>query len=137
MNNTLKNILVVILGIVIGGAVNSLLVYLSGSIIPLPEGIDPNDPESLANGIHLFKPINFLMPFLAHALGTLVASFFISKFAASHHLRLALIPGFLFLVGGIMMSRMIDAPTWFDAVDLLLAYLPMAYLGYILGRSKR
>lgn len=135
MNNTLKNILVVILGLFIGGALNSLIVSISGIVIPLPEGIDPSDPESLAAGMHLFKPINFLMPFLAHALGTLISSFIIAKFAASHHYGLAMIPGFLFLLGGIAMTQMVDAPTWFDATDLLLAYLPMAWLGYQLGKK--
>lgn len=136
MNLVLKNILIVILGLFIGGAVNMFLVTISASVIPLPPGVDPTDEASLAAGIKLFEAKHFIMPFLAHALGTLVASFIIAKFAASQHMRLALIPGFMFLIGGIMMSRMVDAPTWFDALDLLVAYLPMSYLGYLLGRKK-
>ena len=136
MNPLLKNILVVILGFFIGGALNMLLIKIGPSIIPLPPGIDPMDEASLAANIHLFEAKNFIMVFLAHALGTLVASFIIARFAASQNMRLALIPGFFFLIGGIMMSRMVDAPTWFDALDLLGAYLPMAYLGYLFGRKK-
>lgn len=136
MNPTLKNVLIVFLGIIIGGAVNMFLITISGNFIPLPEGVDPTDEKSLAAGIHLFEAKHFIMPFLAHALGTLIASFIIARFATKQHLRLALLPGFLFLIGGIMMSRMLDAPTWFDALDLLVAYLPMAYLGYMLGRKK-
>ena len=136
MNPILKNVLVVLGGIIIGSIVNMLIVTISPSIIPPPEGVDLNNAESLAEGIKLFTPKNFIMPFLAHALGTLVASFFIARFAATQHFRLALIPGFFFLLGGITMSRMVDAPTWFDALDLLVAYLPMAYLGYTFGYKK-
>lgn len=137
MSNTVKNILVVIIGMVIGGGLNGLLIQYGHHIVPLPDGIDMTDPDSLAQNIHLLKPMNFLMVFLAHALGTFLASFIIAKFAASHNYRLAMIPAVLFLIGGIMMTQMVDAPTWFDATDLLLAYFPMAYLGYLLGRNKK
>ena len=137
MNRTIQNIVVVLVGVVIGGGLNSLLIQFGHLAVPYPEGIDMSNPESLAENIHLLKPMNYLMVFLAHALGTLIASFIIAKFAASHHYRLAMIPGVLFLIGGIIMTLVVDAPTWFDATDLLLAYFPMAYLGYTLGRNKK
>jgi hypothetical protein len=34
----------------------------------------------------------------------------------------------LFLAGGIAASVMIPAPAWFKALDLTIAYLPMAWL---------
>lgn len=132
----LKNILVVIAGIGVGGGLNGLIVKYSDSIVPLPPGVDTSNPESIAENIHLFSTGNFMVILLAHALGTLLASFLIAKFVESHHYRLAMIPGILFLIGGIMMTTMVPAPTWFDATDLLLAYFPMAFLGYILGRPK-
>lgn len=136
MSNTVKNILVVVLGILIGGAINAGLVSLTNSIIPLPSGVDPNDLQSINENIHRYTSQHFIIPIIAHALGVLVASFIIAKFAASHNRKLALIPGFLFLFGGITMSVLLDAPLWVEAVDLLIAYLPMAWLGYILGRNK-
>jgi len=36
--------------------------------------------------------------------------------------------GFLFFIGGVMAVNMINAPLWFDVLDLSLAYLPMAWL---------
>ena len=53
-----------------GGAINTLIISLSPSLSPWPAGVDPNPPESLAKGIHLFPPRHFGMPFHAHALGT-------------------------------------------------------------------
>jgi hypothetical protein len=41
---------------------------------------------------------------------------------------MALIVGFLFLLGGIGAVRMIPAPMWYNVIDLVFAYLPMAYL---------
>lgn len=137
MNNTVRNILVVIIGCVLGGMVNGLLIKYGHHLVPYPEGIDMTDPESLAANIKLLKPANFAMVFLAHALGTLFAAMVIARYAASHHYKLAMIPGILFLAGGIMMTTMVDAPTWFDATDLLLAYLPMAWLGYKIGINSK
>jgi len=43
--------------------------------------------------------------------------------------------GFAFLAGGVMMVLMLPAtPVWFILLDLIVAYLPMAYLGYKLGQ---
>ena len=45
--------------------------------------------------------------------------------------------GWLFLIGGIVAVRMLGGPLWFIAADLALAYLPMAYLGGVLGVANR
>ena len=43
--------------------------------------------------------------------------------------------GFAFLAGGVMMVLTLPAtPVWFILLDLIVAYLPMAYLGYKLGQ---
>ena len=76
------------------------------------------------------------MPFLAHALGTLAGAFITTKVAANNHFRLALLVGVLFLAGGIAAANMIPAPTWFIALDLIGAYLPMAWLGNKLGNRN-
>jgi hypothetical protein len=43
-------------------------------------------------------------------------------------MKLALGIGALFLIGGFMMVIMLPSPLWFDVVDIVGAYLPMAYL---------
>jgi len=132
--NLLRNILAVIVGLVIGGFVNMALVTLSPSLIPPPVGVDVNDAESLAKGIHLFEPRHFIMPFLAHALGTLVGALIAYLIAATYRLQMAYVIGAVFLCGGVAASFMIPAPAWFIALDLLAAYLPMAWLGIQIGR---
>lgn len=135
MSPTLRNVLAVVAGVVVGGAVNMALITVSGSVIPLPEGVDPADLESLKANIDRFEPRHFLMPFLAHALGTLVGAFLAARLAASRRTALALGIGVFFLLGGVANALLLPAPGWFLAADLLLAYLPMAWIGGRLGRG--
>ena len=44
-------------------------------------------------------------------------------------MKLALVVGVFFLAGGITNVLMLPSPAWFTALDLLGAYLPMAWLG--------
>ncbi len=129
MNPILKNILAVVAGAVIGSVVNMSIIMMSGSVIPPPEGADVTTMEGLKAAMHLFQPKHFLMPFLAHALGTLVGAYIAARFAANNNMRFALLIGLIFLAGGIANVMMLPSPLWFTLVDLLGAYIPMAYLG--------
>lgn len=133
MPTLLRNVLAVLAGIVIGGAVNMALITLSPSLIPPPPGVDVSSAEGLSKAIHLFEPRHFVMPFLAHALGTLVGALVAHFFAATYRLRCAYAVGAFFLLGGLAASTMIPAPAWFIALDLLGAYIPMAWLGARIG----
>ncbi len=129
MNPIIRNILAVIAGIVAGGVVNSLLVNIGPSIVPLPEGADVSSLDGLAKTMHLFKPVNFLFPFLAHALGSLTGAFVAAKLAASHKMKIAVGIGAFTMLGGIAAVAMFGGPLWFIVADLVLAYIPMGYLG--------
>jgi hypothetical protein len=137
MPNLLRNVLAVLAGIAIGGGVNMALITLSPSLIPPPAGVDVSDAESLRRAIHLFEPRHFMMPFLAHALGTLAGALAAYLIAASYRARIAYVIGVFFLCGGVAASFMIPAPGWFIALDLLAAYLPMAWLGIRIGNRMQ
>lgn len=136
MHPIVKNILAVVAGLLIGSTINMSLIMVSGNIIPPPAGADVTTVEGLKASIHLFTPINFLFPFLAHALGTLAGSLVAARFAATGRLIAALTVGFFFLAGGSANVLMLPSPLWFVITDLGLAYLPMAYIGYRLGAPK-
>lgn len=133
MPNLLRNALAIIAGIAIGGAVNMALITLSPWLIPPPAGVDVSSAEGLSKAIHLFEPRHFIMPFLAHAVGTLAGALAAYFIAASYKAHIAYVIGALFLCGGLAASFMIPAPTWYIALDLLAAYLPMAWLGVQIG----
>jgi hypothetical protein len=133
MPRLLRNVLAFLAGVILGGAVNMALVVLSPSIIPPPAGVDVNDAASLTRSMHLFEPRHFVMPFLAHAVGTLAGALVAYLIAVTHKLPIALAIGFVFLCGGVVASFMIPAPAWFIALDLIVAYVPMAWLATRLG----
>ena len=133
MPNLLRNVLALLAGIAVGGGVNMALITVSPSLIPPPAGVDPNSAEGLSKAMHLLEPRHFIMPFLAHAVGTLAGALAAYLIAASHKAEIAYAIGALFLCGGVAASFMIPAPTWFIAFDLLAAYIPMAWLGIQIG----
>lgn len=135
MNPIIRNILAVIAGIIVGGLVNYGLVLLGHQIVAPPAGMDPMDPESMREHMANMTGKHFLFPFLAHALGTLTGAFTCVKLAASRHKTLAFIIGFFYLLGGITAVMMIQAPMWMNVLDLTVAYIPMAWLGWKLGKG--
>lgn len=132
----IRNILAVLAGAILGSMVNMGIIMLSSSIIPPPEGADLTTEAGLKASMHLMQPKHFIMPFLAHALGTLAGAFVTAIIALSHKMNLALAIGVLFLAGGISMVFMLPSPIWFTLLDLIGAYLPMAYLGGKLAIKK-
>ena len=137
MPNPLRNALALLAGIAVGGFVNMALINLSPLLIPPPAGVDVNSAESLSNAMHLFEPRHFIMPFLAHAIGTLAGALAAYLIAASYKARIAYAIGAVFLCGGVAASFLIHAPAWFIAIDLLSAYLPMAWLSIQIGTHMK
>ena len=131
----LKNILGIVAGFVLGSVVNMALVTVSASFAAPPPGADMTTVEGLRAAMPRLEAKHFAFPFLAHALGTLVASLVAATIAVSHKMMIALGFGVLFLCGGIAASMMIPAPAWFIALDLIVAYIPMAWIGGKLGRG--
>ena len=113
------------------------LVSISGSLIPLPEGADATNTAGLKEAMKLFEPKHFIMPFMAHALGTLVGAMVAALIATTHKIKFAFAIGAFFLLGGIAMVTMVPSPTWFAAIDLIGAYIPMAWVGYKLASSLK
>ncbi|MGB5376851.1 hypothetical protein [Muriicola sp.] len=136
MNPILRNILAIIAGLVIGSAVNMFFISLNGSVIALPEGADVSTMEGLKESMSLFEPKHFIFPFLAHAIGTLVGAYIAAKIAATRKMLFAMIIGVSFLIGGIINVINLPAPAWFCTLDLVVAYIPMAWAGGKLGAGK-
>ena len=130
-----RNILGFIVGYLAGSAVNFGLIMANMAM--MPSGTDFSTPEGVNASMANLGPINFALVFLAHALGTLVGAWIATLIAVSHRLKIALFVGVLFLLGGIYAAVAINAPLWFEAADILLAYIPFALLGAKLGGAWR
>jgi hypothetical protein len=132
-----RNILAVVAGFFIGSVINMAIITVGSMVIPPPEGVDMSDMEKFAENLKLLKPANFIAPWLAHALGTLVGAFIAARVAASHKMTFALGIGVFFLLGGIVMASMFGGPVWFIVLDLIGAYLPMGFLGGTLAGARK
>ncbi len=137
MRPVIINILAVAAGIVIGSAVNMGIIMISGSIIPPPDGADVTTMEGLKASMHLFQPRHFILPFLAHTIGTFAGALLTAIIAQNHKMKFAMGIGVYFLVGGIANIIMLPSPLWFTIFDLVAAYIPMAYLAGIIIIKKQ
>ena len=121
-----RNIFAVIAGVILGSVVNMSFIVAGSIVFPLPVCV----PMNAMNWDLKF----FIFPFLAHALGTLAGAFIAAKIASTHKKTFALIVGAFFLIGGTMMVFMLPAPIWFVVLDLVVAYIPMGWLGWRISR---
>lgn len=126
MHPILRNIFAIIAGIVFGSLVNGAIIMVSENIISPPAGVDLTTEQGLKAGMHLMEPKHFIFPFLAHAIGTFVGAYIAARIATKK-IIFAMIIGVVFLVGGIWMIAIVPSPIWFTIVDLVGAYLPVAY----------
>lgn len=124
-----RNILAIPAGLVLGSIVNMALVTAGPLVFPPPEGADITTMEGLKATIHLFGPQNFIFPFLAHALGTLVGAMVAGTVTTVYREKFPYVVAVLFLAGGIANVFMLPSPMWFNVLDLVGAYLPMGWLG--------
>ena len=135
MNPTLKNLLASCAGFIVMMVMNMGLVILLGSIFPPPEGVDPNDVKSINNNLYRYSFFQLIMPFIAHAGGTLTGTFTAAKMANSKKVLVVMILATVHFFGGVMMVSMLNnSPMWFIVLDLGAAYFPMAWLGYKLSK---
>jgi hypothetical protein len=131
----MKSILLSVAGLLLGVITNGVIVQIGSQIVKAPKGLDLSTSQGLAKAMPLMGAEHFVFPFLAHAIGTLVGAYFVSRMKVNRALLNAMAIGFAFLAGGVMMVLTLPGtPWWFVATDLVLAYLPMAYLGYKLGQ---
>ena len=129
-----KDIALFVVGMILGGTINMVLVETGMFVFPAPSGFDLSTEEGLKSAMSLLSFEHFIFPFLSHALGTLTGAIFVSRFA-QHKQILAYSIGIAFMIGGIAMVFMVGGPIWFIIIDLTIAYLPMAWLGLRIGRG--
>lgn len=135
MKKILKGLLIIVSGCIVGCIVNFGLVNLGHFIFPI-ENLDPNNMEAYAALIPTLEFKYFIFPFLAHAIGTLAGAVVAGCIAIRNKMVYAYVIGMFFLIGGIVVHNTLPGPTWFVYSDLLIAYLPMAWIGGTIAKKK-
>jgi hypothetical protein len=135
--NILKRTLVIFISLFAGAMLNRAIINISSKVIAPPKGFDLTTAEGLQAAMSHMGPEHFLFPFLAHALGTLLSALLITRFLTSQQFIFSMMAGILFLLGGVSMVIMLpDTPIWFVLLDLIVAYIPMAYFGNRIARRS-
>lgn len=124
-------VLVYILCILTGSIINGAIISIGYKCIPPPQGFNMNDPLAFKNAVSQMQALNFVFPFLAHALGTWFASWIWSSLKQQATWMSSLGIAGVFFCGGLYMAIILDAPIAFECFDLVYAYFPMAILGYL------
>jgi len=134
MRSTIINILSILVVVLIGGIVNMAIVMSGGFLIAPPKGADLTTEKGWLAAMPLMEPKHFLMPFLAHAIGSFVAAYLATRFSKTKAIRIPIIIASIYLIGGIMEVMNLNAPLWFNVIDLLGAYFPMAFIAFKWGK---
>lgn len=132
-----RNILAVVIGLLVANVLNMALINLGHRVVALPPGADVSSMDGLKIAMQSFGPEQFIFPFIAHAVGTLVGAFVAALIAATHKLAFAMVIGVVSLLGGVAAGIWLGAPLWYDAIDFIFAYIPMAWIGAKLGGAGR
>jgi len=118
---------------VMAGCMVGILVIFAGeavthAVYPLPEGIDPSNPEQLKKVVELMPTGAFIGVLLSAFTGGFVAALVASRISKARHLRHSLIAGLILTLLGLVNVILIPHPVWF-VVCSLLVYLAGAYAG--------
>lgn len=126
----------VLAGCAAGIAVIFVMEFISHAIYPLPEGMDPNNPESLKL-IMANAPIGALiMVLLAGFLGGFAGGIVAAFVDRNNATKRALAVGIVLTVLGIINLFMIPHPIWFMLINVLV-YIGGALLGSLLIKPKK
>lgn len=137
MMGTIRLIATVLLGLLVGSVVNMGLITLGSIVVPAPPGVDSSDFESIAASMHLFEARHFVPPFVAHALGTFFGALVAVLIEHRRGKGVALVVGACFFAGGVAASVLIPAPAAYIALDLIVAYFPMAIAAHWIVTKAR
>ncbi len=129
MNPIIRNVLAVIAGLIVCMFTNGMVIGIGSALVAPPDGVNPNDLKSIVDNIDKYEPKHFAVPFLAHALGSLVGAATAAAIAATRKKTFALVIGGVHMFGGVTMVILVGGPLWFIVLDLGVAYLPAAWVG--------
>ena len=126
MRAFLKGLLAVVVGLVVGSAVNMGLILLGARVVPAPAGVDTTTSKGLAAAMPLLGPAHFVFPFLAHALGTFAGALLATWIAGRVSRVPAAVIGVLGMLPGVMLPIAMGVPITAQTLGVMLA-------GIILG----
>lgn len=127
MNPTLKEVLAVLSGLVVGMILIGLLEGLGHLIFPPPAGVDLSDMEQVAIYLQNAPIVALLWVTLAWFIGAFVGGAVATLIAKEAGRRPAYLVGGILTLSGILNLVMIPHPIWFWLS--ILIFIPAALIG--------
>jgi len=127
-----KRILSVVLGLICAFVLILSLEMINSLFYAPPEGVDFKTPVAMRAFIDALPVTAFLLVLLGFILGTFIGSLVAVMVSKSGNLVPAMLVGVILMVANMADLYLIQHPLWF-AVLSTAVYLPMAYLGGIVG----
>lgn len=130
-----KYVLPVVAGTMTGGILIKSVERGLQHIYPLPSGIDVQDKAALASAIKIMPFNACLLLLAAYAISSFAGGGIATAIAGRSSSRPAIITGIILTIIGLVNIFIVPQPLWFSMVSLI-CYIPFAYLGYIILRTK-
>jgi len=107
-----RNIAAVVVGGVVGLLFNASLVSLNVFLFPTPEDFTWEDSSIVSAYFDTLPLTAFLIVLIAHLGQSFIGAYVAARISNNRVMLVAMIVGFLSLVGGIINAMMIPVPTW-------------------------
>lgn len=128
MKTTLRNILGIVAGILVGAVVIFVVQLIGHKVYPVAGTVDISDKEAMAAFVASLPMGALLFVIAAYAAGSFVGGALAAFIGRGARLRHALVVGLFLLVSGVMNLVAIPHPVWFSVLTVLV-FLPFAWLG--------
>lgn len=132
----MRNIGVVIGALIIAVVLILIVQQINLLLFPLPEWVDVNNSEHLAQIMASLPLAALLMVEFSYIFGSLGAGLFIAKLAKEKKLIFVLIVGGLLTLAGFANLASVAHPLWF-AILTSITYLPFTWIGSRIVRNQQ
>jgi hypothetical protein len=128
-----------VLPVVVGSMSGVVLIMLGEKglhlMYPLPKGTDLYDVESVAKYIAGLPSAAFGLELIIYIIASFFAGILSSLLSKRASKRPPVVVGIVLTLAGLYNVINLPQPAWFSVVSMLV-YLPSAYLGFLIVRSK-
>ena len=131
----MRDIMAVLVGWVVGMAVNMAFAFLNVALYPMPDGVTFDDKEGFAAYIETLPLTAFLIVLVAHLSQAFFGALAAAKISMKRPTTVAMIVGVLSLIGGYINMQTLPLPTWMW-IEMPL-YLVAAWLAAYLAIDSK
>ena len=124
----IRSLLTVIVGLVVGSLAVFVLGWVGNRFVPVPEGLDPANPEALVAYLAGAPPAVFLKLLAVWAGGAFAGGFTAALLAARQRSWHAIAVGSLQTLLALAQFGMIPHPLWVE-ISAVALFVPFAWLG--------